>query len=102
MSRFGVAFGFTPQASQIMSKNGIVRLNRIGLCLGLNVPCSRNELCVRFPVIGHDMSNRLVFDTLPELLTCFVSSRAQHSIDEPFLMSINSNPYPTGVFFDLI
>jgi hypothetical protein len=44
----------------------------------------------------------MLLHCFPKLFCRFVTSVANKEIDESFLISINSNPYPTIVFFEPI
>lgn len=82
-----------------MSYPAVVAFGCEGLGLRLHVLVVGDKLAVALPVIRAEAVDVPVFQLLPEPLTCFRGSVATDKIDVPFSKSINSNPYPTVVFF---
>jgi len=62
----------------------------------------RNKIFVRFPIVGCYFPDLDILDGLPQLLSGCYPAIAQYAVDEPFPISINSNPYPAKVFFEEI
>jgi hypothetical protein len=59
----------------------------------------RDELFIGAPVVTHDVRYAVVFNGIPELSSGFRVAGAHFAVEEAFPMPINSNPYPTIVFF---
>ena len=83
-----------------MSEDAIVAFDRIRFSCRLNMIFFRNTVFVRLPIISCYFSISLIFNLIPELLSSLSASVANNAIDAFFFISINSNPYPSIVFFD--
>ncbi len=83
-----------------MPEQAVMPFNSEGFCLGLRMPSLGDKRLVGLPVIRHHPPNRHVRYGLPELFPRGSSPGAQYAVEEPFPMSINSNPYPAIVFFE--
>ncbi len=82
-----------------MTKQAVVALNGICLGLGLNMQLFRQKFFIRFPVVGCYLSDLDILDGIPQMSSGFRATVAKYAVDEFFAISINSNPYPTVVFF---
>ena len=85
-----------------MPEKTIIAFYCICFCFGLNQLLFRNKFIVSFPIVGTNYPFRKFFNFFPELVPRFSSSCANFAIDKPMPISINSNPYPTVVFFEPI
>src|SRR5680860_316589 len=94
-----VALGLSPEPGQVMSYPAIVALDRKGLALRLHVLVIRDKLAVALPVIRAEPVDVPILQLFPEPFPRFRRSVPTDKIDVPFSKSINSNPYPTVVFF---
>lgn len=99
---FCIAFCFSSQSGKKMSEQAIVAFNGVGFSLGLNQHFFRDKFIVSLPVVSTHNPFRQIFNLLPQLYSCFCSSRTNFTIDEPVPISINSNPDPAIVFFEPI
>ena len=85
-----------------MYKKTIVPFNRICFLFWLYMFLFGNKAFIWFPIICTCLPFYLIFNLFPEFFTRFSSSCANFAIDEHKPISINSNPYPTVVFFEPI
>lgn len=82
-----------------MSEKAVITFNRESFFFSLNMLSSGYKIFIRLPVIRAYYSFGILLDFLPELFSCFGSPSANFTVDESVPISINSNPYPTVVFF---
>lgn len=85
-----------------MSKQAIVPLNSIRFLFGSDVLFLCNEFPICFPIICAYFPIYFIFNSVPKFFSCFCSPCANFTVDKLFPISINSNPYPTVVFFEPI
>ena len=97
-----VAFRFPSHSCKEMPEQTIISFYRESFLLRLYVFLFRNYAFVWFPIIAGYIIHFVLFYLFPKLFCCFVTPVANNEIDESLSISINSNPYPTVVFFEPI
>ena len=82
-----------------MPEQTVITFNRVRFFFRLYMLFTRHKIFIRFPVIRTHYSFGVILDFFPELFACFSSPGTHFTVDESVPISINSNPYPTVVFF---
>jgi len=99
---FAVAFRLSSEPCKKMAKQTIVAFDCKRFCFRLYMYVAWDKMFVRFPEICHHLLDFFVLEGVPQLFSGCCAAVAQYAVDESFPMSINSNPYPTVVFFEEI
>ena len=97
---FTIAFRLSSESCEKMTKQAVVAFNCVRFRFRLYVYVVWNEMLVRFPKICHYLFDFFVLQGVPQLFAGCCVAGAQYAVDEPFSISINSNPYPAVVFFE--
>ena len=85
-----------------MSKKTIVSFNSKRFLFGFDMLFLWNKFSICFPIIRAYFPLHFIFNPLPKFFSRFRSSCANFTVDELMPISINSNPYPSVVFFEPI
>lgn len=85
-----------------MSEQTIVPFNSICFLFGGDMLFLWNKFPICFPIICAYFPFYFIFNSVPKFFSCFCSPGANFTVDKLFPISINSNPYPTVVFFEPI
>ena len=99
---FCITFCFPSQSGKEMPEQAVVAFNCIGFSLGLNQEFFRDKFIISLPIVSTHNPFCQILNLLPQLYSCFCSSRTNFTVDEPVPISINSNPDPAIVFFEPI